>query len=196
MRTLLILVLLGSTVARAQPGQTDPVPAGEPQGYYAQRPMVQLQITEEQAGLLSRGQIPIGRYITGGILSYVVGFGIGHAVQGRWNDQGWVFTAGESASMVAIIYGIAQMSGRHGFDQGPDQRQRRGENYLVAGLVGLVGFRVWEVVDAWVAPPIHNRKVRALEQQLGLAPPTYGFYLAPPHDSDAAGGVAGLALSF
>ena len=196
MRTLLILLLLGSTAAQAQPGQTDPMPPGEPQGYYAQPPMVQLQITAEQADLLSRGEVPIGKYITGGILSYAVGFGVGHAVQGRWSDQGWIYTVGESASLVAMVYGLAQMSGRQGFDQGPSQRQHRGENYFVAGIIALAGFRVWEVVDAWVAPPIHNRRVRALKQQLGLAPPTYGFYLAPPQGSAAAGGVAGLSLSF
>jgi|SRR5665647_2668115 len=196
MRTLLVIaVLLGSTVAQAQPGTTEPMPY-EPQGYYAQPPMVQLQLTEAQQDLLARGEISIGRYVTGGILSYAIGFGVGHAVQGRWNDQGWIYTVGEGAAGVAIMYGLSQaIGGRGGFD-GNTERNRRGERYLIGGFLVLAGFRVWEVVDAWVAPPIHNRKVRALKQQLGLAPPVYGFYLAPPQSPDATGGVAGLALRF
>ena len=192
MRTLLlVLVLLGSTAAHGQPGQTEPI------GYYAQQP-VQLQLSEEQQALLARGEIPIGGYITGGILSYVLGFGIGHAVQGRWTEKGWIFTAGEVASITAILYGVSQANrydpeysyGSH------DHQNRRGRNYALAGIVGLLGFRVWGVVDAWVAPPIHNRKVRALKQQLGLTPPSYGFYLAPPQSPSGSGGVAGLSLRF
>jgi hypothetical protein len=196
MRTLLLMfVLLGSTAAQAQPGQTEPMPY-QPQGYYAQPPVVQLQLTAEQEDLLARGEISIGRYVTGGVLSYALGFGVGHAVQGRWSDQGWIFTVGESASIVALLYGIARMERHYDPETGGYHTDRRGQNYMLAGIVGLVGFRVWEVVDAWVAPPLHNRKVRALKQQLGLTPPTYGFYLAPPQGSNASGGVAGLSLQF
>ena len=203
MRTLLLIaVLLGPAVAYAQPGTTEPMPY-EPQGYYAQQPAVQLQLTGEQADLLARGEISIGRYITGGILAYGVGFGVGHAVQGRWSDQGWIYTVGESASLIAIMYGLTQLAdGRNNFDgtyqddYQENQRDRRGRNYALAGIVGLVGFRIWEVVDAWAAPPFHNRKVRALKRQLGLAPPELGFYLAPPQNPSASGGVAGLSLSF
>ena len=199
MRNLLVIaVLLASTAAHAQPGQTEPMPY-EPQGYDPQQPVVQLQITGEQAELLAEGEISIGRWVTGGILAYAVGFGVGHTVQGRWRETGWIFTAGESASMVAILYGLTQMSGgRNGFDEDPytNQRDRRGRNYALAGIVGLVGFRIWGIADAWIAPPLHNRKVRALKRQLGLAPPVYGLYLAPPQSSNASGGVAGLSLSF
>ncbi|MBA3456160.1 MAG: hypothetical protein H0T42_23880 [Deltaproteobacteria bacterium] len=190
----LVFVLLGSTAAQAQPGQTEPV------GYYVQQPVVQLQLSEEQHDLLARGEIPIGKYITGGILSYVVGFGVGHAVQGRWGEKGWIFTVGEAASMTAIIYGLLQIDHRddyRGSEYEPDRtRDRRGQKIALAGLVGLAAFRVWGIVDAWVAPPRHNRKVRALKQQIGLAPPTYGFYLAPPQNPSASGAVAGLSLSF
>ena len=34
------------------------------------------------------------RYLAGGLLGTFVGFGIGHALQGRWDDDyGWVFAA-------------------------------------------------------------------------------------------------------
>ena len=37
-------------------------------------------------------------YYAGGALSILPGFGIGHAVQGRWREKGWIFTAGEVVS--------------------------------------------------------------------------------------------------
>ena len=177
-------------VAHAQPGQTEPL------GYYMQQPTVQLQLSPEQHDLLARGEISIGRYVTGGILSYALGFGVGHAVQGRWGDDGWVFTVGGSASLIAILYGLTQIDHRYDPETGQYNSSRHGHTIAMAGIVGLVGFRIWEVVDAWVAPPIRNRKVRALKQQLGLAPPVLGFYLAPPQNPNASGGIAGLSLRF
>jgi len=224
--TLLILVMLGSTAAHGQPGQTAPAPEGAPmapqpdgappqpyyppqqpyyppqqpyyppqqpyypppQPYYPPQPqVVQLQLTEQQHLLLEQGEISIGRYVTGGILSYVAGFGIGHAVQGRWSERGWIFTFGEVASFGAMLYGVAQCC-----------QHQRGENYILAGALMLAAFRVWGVVDAWVVPPHHNKQVRALRRSLGLSPPPsrYGLYLAPPQTPNGSGGVAGLSLSF
>ena len=142
MRTLLLLiVLLGSTAANAQPGVTEPI------DYYAPQPTLQLRLNEEQQALLARGEISIGKYVTGGVLSYVVGFGVGHAVQGRWNDNGWIFTFGEAASMTVLIYGLAQFQ-RYDYvgdypNENHQREDRRARNYLLAGVVGLVGFRIW-----------------------------------------------------
>ena len=208
MRTLLlILVMLGSTAARAQPGQTPPSPEGAPldpaeqpyvppqqpyyppqQPYYPPQPqVVQLQLTEEQQELLARGEISLGQYITGGILAYVAGFGIGHAVQGRWNERGWIFTVGEVGSLGVLFYGLTQCC-----------QHQRGQGYMLGGLFALAGFRIWAIVDAWVVPPSHNRQVRALRRSLGLTPPPsrYGLYLAPPQTPEGSGGVAGLSLQF
>ncbi|MEQ1737679.1 MAG: hypothetical protein ABL886_14895 [Rhodoglobus sp.] len=69
---------------------------------------------------------------------------------------------------------------------------------LASGIVGIIAFRVWEVVDAWVGPPLHNKKVRGLRGSLGLGPQlaVKGLYLAPPQTPQGSGGVAGLELSF
>ena len=43
------------------------------------------------------------RFVAGGMLSILPGFGVGHAVQGRWlRDYGWIFTAGQVASLMGI----------------------------------------------------------------------------------------------
>jgi len=69
---------------------------------------------------------------------------------------------------------------------------------MLGGALALVGFRIWAVVDAWVVPPAHNRKVRALRRSLGLTPPPVALrpLLAPPQTPEGSGGVAGLSLSF
>ena len=45
-------------------------------------------------------EISKNRYITGGVLGTALGFGIGHAVQGRWlSDKGWIFTSAELVTL-------------------------------------------------------------------------------------------------
>ncbi len=199
--TIFILTLLYSTVALAQPGAVEPgeeAPPPPPAQDYAPPPQqpayaqpVQLELTEEQQDLLAQGEIPKGKWIAGGIVAYVVGFGIGHAVQDRYSERGWIFTVGEVGSLVSIVYGFSRLT------RDIEGNWERGSGYILGGIVGMIGFRVWEVVDAWVAPPLHNKKVRGLRYSLGLGPQlsVKGLYLAPPQ-TPGSGGVAGLALSF
>ncbi len=170
MRAMTLIVLMAfSTAAAAQPAE------------------VQLQITAEQQELLDAGEISIGKYLTGGTLSTFLGFGVGQAIQGRYKSRGWMFTVGDSVATTVALYGAARCCGPAGHTE---------EYLVVSGLVALVGLRIWQTLDAWLVPPAHNRKVRALRTQLGLAPPSYGLYLAPPQNLDGAGGVAGLAIQF
>jgi hypothetical protein len=215
MRTLIscvVVAVLGAAgVASAQPG-ADPgapppysppppapccneQPVHVPPPYQYQQPVV---LTLDEQRLLDEGEIPIGRYLGGGITSIFVGFGIGHAVQGRWSETGWIFTLGQAASLTALIYGISQsdcfLFAYSCNDRGDDD----GVGFIVGGVIGLVGFRIWELVDVWVGPPRHNRRVRALRMRLGLPPVTVGKrmtpYLVPP--SGGSGAVAGVSLSF
>ena len=55
-----------------------------------------INLTEKDQEILEIGEISQTRYIIGGILgTYPIGLGVGHAVQGRWSQMGWIFTAGE-----------------------------------------------------------------------------------------------------
>ena len=38
--------------------------------------------------------LPAERFIAGGVTGTVLGLGIGHGVQGRWNEKGWIFLLG------------------------------------------------------------------------------------------------------
>lgn len=40
------------------------------------------------------------------------------------------------------------------------------QSLIVIGAVGFFGFRIWEIVDVWVAPPSHNSKFNRLEKYI------------------------------
>jgi hypothetical protein len=210
MRFVCVVILVGvmSGVAGAQPGTTQPQPAQpyppappqqpyppapQPQPYppqpYAQPYYPQPQyhlLTEEERELIADGEIEPPQHIIGGVAGTFAGLGIGHAIQGRWSDKGWIFTVGEVASFGLILVAL----GDCGFEDDCDDEA----DTAWFGLIAFIGFHVWEVFDVWLGPPAHNRRVRAAQMKAGIAP-TYGLYLAPPLTRDE-GGVAGLTLRF
>lgn len=55
-----------------------------------------IDLTDKDKEILEIGEISTVSYVVGGVLgTYPVGLGIGHAIQGRWSQKGWIFTAGE-----------------------------------------------------------------------------------------------------
>jgi hypothetical protein len=179
------------------PQQGYPHPYG--QQPYSQQPM-QVQLTVDEQWLLQRGYISDGEHIGGGLAALMLGFGIGQAVQGRWGEMGWIFTVGESVSLLAIFYGIAESfdCGRYDEYGSYDSNcEDRGLGIMAAGLVGFTVFRVWETVDAFAAPSAHNRKVRQLRGRLGMPVPMYSGltpFVAPARSGD--GGTAGFTFRF
>jgi len=214
MRSLVALLVVAATAAtaHAQPGTVDPdAPPVYVQPGYRYQPTLaprSVALTQEEVDLLDEGTIGTGRAIVGGVVASVYGFGIGHSVQGRWLDMGWVFTLGEVASFTAIIYGIAQINSCESYYTGDvyvdtcehgNHGNDRAAGYLVGGLLAFGGFRVWEIIDAWVGPKRHNAKVRAVRRKVDPSYDQqndggYGFYLKPNHDT--GGGMAGLSLKF
>ena len=200
MRTLIVgaLLVVVAGVAHAQPGATEPYrppepqpypqpyPPPQPQPYYAQPPPP-AQLTEEEQELLDKGYISPGKYVGGGVTATALGWGIGHAIQGRWGERGWIFTVGEAASFVTLIYSMAE-----GF--ACNSNCDRYTTWMMVGALGLVGFRTWEILDAWIVPPRHNRRLRDLHLRMGMPPPVYVMpYIAPRGDE---GMTAGLTLRF
>jgi hypothetical protein len=129
----------------------------------------------------------------GGALAFALGFGTGHMLQGRWVEQGWVFTVGEGASLAAVIIGVRDFSDC--FDR-PGCDNSRAGLLIAGGLIGMVGFHVWEVLDAFIVPANRNKRVRALRARLGYppVPQSTSLYLVPP--KDGSGAIGGLTLRF
>jgi hypothetical protein len=180
MRVIGCLALVAG-VATAQPGQTVPSPSA-----------YQPQLTDDERDLLAKGEISDRRYTSGALASFFVGFGIGQALEGRWSDTGYIFTLGETASAVALIYGLDRTL--HCFEGCSND----GSRWIIGGTFFLGAFRVVEIVDALIAPPRHNQRVRELRSRLGYPSHDvfYGFkpLLTPPKNGDGA--VAGFELRF
>ncbi len=131
--------------------------------YEAQKKNIEL--TEKDKETLEIGEISTTKYVVGGILgTYPIGFGLGHAVQGRWSEDGKIFTFGELGSLGVVVVGAIGCLTRANEDNwtcsGLDQ------GLIVAGAIGFLSFRIWEIVDVWAIPPSHNSRFKKLEKYI------------------------------
>lgn len=154
-------------------------------------PATYVPLSSVDQTLLDDGEISDGEQLGGAAAALVVGFGAGQAIQRRWHTTGWIFTLGDSASMALVLYGFGDavtscVSSGSLFTAGCGHH---GNNVMIAGMAALGGLRLWQTLDALFAPVAHNRHVRALRAQHGLAP-----YVSSARGT--RGGVAGLALRF
>ena len=117
------------------------------------------------------------QYIAGGLLGTLSGFGIGHAIQGRWLEKGWIFTGLTLGLPFAVV---------------PFTPTRRGikkdiidlDKLLLIATFAFLGLKVWEAVDVW-SPPSDYKIVQ--ETKLIISP----LYSYSPQSSSY-----GLSLSY
>ena len=181
-----------------QPPPPQPQPGPSGYGYYqpAPRPVMNVQLTVDEQWLLQRGYISDGETMAGGFVALLFGWGVGHAIQGRWSEKGYIFTLGESVTAVAAFYGMIGLFGEC-FEGCSDARGQRYATLFIGGMIGNAVFRIWEVIDAFSAPGAHNRRVDEVRMKVGL-PLRYGSlspYIAPNRDRDG-GGIAGVSFRF
>lgn len=147
-------------------------------------------LTDEEADVLVSGEIGVGRWITGGALASTIGFGIGQAVQHRWRYTGWIFTIGETGSLLAVGYAGIDMS-LNSDHRGKGDFQ---PYVLISGLILFGGLKIWDGIDGWVGPPRHNRRYRELLERTGRKPGLIDrlkpFVGAPVHGGGVVGGLA------
>lgn len=147
-------------------------------------------LTEDERKILVNGEISTARYVIGGVIgTYPVGFGVGHAIQGRYSDKGWIFTAGELGSLVAIYAGLGSCVGSM-INRNDCSESSAG--LVFAGVMGFVGFRVWEIIDLWATPPEINRKYYELKRMTGGGGVTWRPFVAPVNGQPGLG----LAMTF
>lgn len=89
-----------------------------------------------------------GQYIGGGVVSLLMGLGVGLAVQGRYAESnGWIFTVGGLATTGGVVTGLVLFS-----------RSKPGDNNmlplgLILGSVAIgSGLRIWEIITTWKLP--------------------------------------------
>lgn len=107
--------------------------------------------TPVQAGRDELTEIAVRRYMLGGALGTIFGFGIGHAVQGRYRaDLGWLYTAGEIGSLLVMGSGFAYAHNCQGEGDSYDRCVKRGEIMAFSGYLLYTGARIAEIVNVWL----------------------------------------------
>ena len=81
------------------------------------------------------------QYIVSGISELIVGFGVGHAMQGRYFNRGWFFTAAPIL-VYAVGMGISSLIGKGDVSQG----------VVRVSLSLVTALRIWGIVDVWMLP--------------------------------------------
>jgi len=199
----LVTMVVLAGVADAQPSQTpvysQPPPTyGTPTyGYGYSQPAMNVRLTVDEQWLLERGYISDGETMGGGVVALLFGWGLGHVVQGRWSQKGYIFTAGEGISGAVMVYAMVGLMGDC-FEGCSEQREDRYVTLLAASAIAAGVFRIWEIYDAFAGPGEHNARLTQLRVRLGLPQPLYTRitpYIAPSRDRDG-GGVAGISLRF
>ena len=90
-----------------------------------------------------------GQYIGGGVASIFLGAGIGHAIQGRWMEKGWIFTVG------GLVTGIGYVASSTLFAVKSYETKTLDKGtggVALAFLLAHLGLRVWELIDVWMLP--------------------------------------------
>jgi hypothetical protein len=100
------------------------------------------ELTPYDRKVLEIGEISGVRRVTGSFLALIPGFGIGHAVQGRYQYKGLVFTLTEMGCVGLFAFG------------------REGGT---AAIFPFLGFKIWEFVDSIVGPGRHNLRYHQLQ---------------------------------
>jgi hypothetical protein len=115
------------------------------------------------------------RYTLGGILGIYPGFGIGHAVQGRWGEDGWKMTVGELAGVSLIAVGALECMGDSLEDAASGHKSNCNSDLLTAGVVTFLVFKVWELVDVWATPVSRNMIAFSVEPRTPERPTIFAL---------------------
>jgi len=145
-------------------------------------------LTPREQALLARGEISGDRHVLGVVGAVIPGLGLGHLIQQRWKERGWIFTLGEFAAFGLVAAAAAES------DLDPNVVGAM----AIVGWGGLLGLRVWEVTDAVTGPKRHNRRVRELRTRAGIGggAASVELFVTPLALGSRSGTIAGVALYF
>ena len=101
--------------------------------------------------------ISTGQYIGGGVASLLLGWGVGHIIQGRYSKKAWIFTAGSAVAAVGSIgflFSFRSSRSKAMESNTPAEAlSMSGAGYAFLGLTLVgAGVRIWELIDVWMLP--------------------------------------------
>lgn len=127
------------------------------------------------------------RYIAGGVVGTLLGFGIGHAIQGRYKEIGWVFTLTGIVTSATWVTGSAMVLA----NPYSTSQAATGSILYLSGLILGAAFHIWETADIWAAPVDRVRWSTMLDSR-----PANKLALFEPRSHAAEVNVSLLALPF
>lgn len=84
----------------------------------------------------------------GAFTGTLFGFGLGHAIQGRYSNNGWKWTLGEIGGIAAMAVAHNEYCTSKALPDG--NYESNCENALPGfSILAFLGFRVWQSVDLW-----------------------------------------------
>lgn len=102
---------------------------------------------------MENAKVSYGIKAGGALLGTIIGFGSGHALQGRYKSSGWKWTVAESAALGALIvstnkYCESAPNGKPSLDSSTSS-QECSNSIPILTMLGFLGIRIWESVDLW-----------------------------------------------
>ena len=88
------------------------------------------------------------KYLGGVITAAIPGFGVGHAIQGRYMEKGWIFTALDLLTVGGYFTSAFLTVG----DAAEGKSIKKARGMTIAFALAMTGVRIWEVVDAFMLP--------------------------------------------
>jgi hypothetical protein len=157
-------------------------------------------LTEEDREALEKGMVSSEVYAIGGIVgTFIVPFGVGQAIHGRYLDTGWIFTVGELGSLGLAVAGVLDQkctpqTVNLGFGTTSYETCTFDTTKFWIGFGAYLGFRIWELLDLWIAPARQNEAYRRAEGKKAAAERRTSYFLAPTSQGNAL--AAGFQLRF
>lgn len=132
-------------------------------------------------------QISQGNYTTGGVIGTIFGLGIGHGIQGRWSDKGWLYTLSGIVSYSLMINALNSESCNYDYDDyGLVEESCTADDSSEWWALLFLAVRIAEIVDVW-SPSSKKYKIVKNKKR-------YDFFVTPVLKNRYAG--VSLGLSF
>jgi hypothetical protein len=156
-------------------------------------------LSQNDKDLLRKGEISQAQLLAGGFLGTFIGFGAGHLPYEMYSSRGWIFTAGEVATLALAIVGATGVNNDctvqpNGFRKCEDVGGSRAA--VVVGVLGFLGLRIWEVIDVWTIPSARNYDIRRIRQKMGRDLTDSSWVISPTLQASGAPNKRGAGLNF
>lgn len=121
-------------------------------------------LTDDEIRIYRQGPVSQSRRGIAYGTSYLFGFGIGHMIAKKWTEFGFVFTAGEAASIGGMIAGAVILVDEN--SAGETSVSTGGALLIAGSALTFLGLRIWEIFDLAMRANEHKKLYRSASEKL------------------------------